>query len=74
MQAVTAFDRFKARVVGVLPAPTARCWIFHKWGMWHQGAATPMLGPMGLTGLVMIQNRVCDRCNKVAMIVTKCRL
>lgn len=73
--AVSAFERFKSRVVGVLPAQTARCWIFHKWGPWHAGHGIPMVGPSGnVLGVFLIQSKCCSRCNRVRLAISKCNL
>ena len=73
--AVSAFERFKSRVVGVLPAHTAKCWLFHKWGPWHTGNTAPMFGPTGnFMGVFVIQSKWCARCQKVQLAVARAKL
>lgn len=66
MSELTAFERFKEKVIGKVDAARGQCWFVHQWGRWsrkHEGTLT--YTDTGATaGFWFLQERECGRCGK----------
>ena len=62
---LSAFERFKERLVGSLDAQHGRCWLLHAWTRWSEGRVFEVTD-MGLRkGRLLEQTRYCNRCGKM---------
>lgn len=68
MSALTAFERFKERVVGKVDAARGRCWLLHLWSPWSVTGRYAIqkfnsyTDKMHHTGKAIVQERACSRC------------
>lgn len=63
---LTAFERFKERLVGKVDAARGRCWFFHAWERWRVIDRFEILRVSDCTrvGRGLMQERSCSRCGK----------
>lgn len=64
---VSAWERFKIRVVGAPTSQPVRCWLFHRWGKWQQQESRyyRVIAGQKWPGVEVRQRRVCLRCNRM---------
>lgn len=65
MSELTAFERFKERVIGKVDAARGQCWLFHQWGRWEKLREGQASIETRVIGFWFYQERKCHRCGKV---------
>jgi len=65
MSALTAFERFKEKLVAEADLIRGQCYLFHAWGRWSDVSAQRLARSNGeVIGMVAYQHRFCNRCHK----------
>jgi hypothetical protein len=69
MNALSAYEKFKEKLVANIDVQRGQCWFLHPWGRW--GDARQMnitrADTKGVVGEVVTQFRHCTRCGKLDM-------